>query len=199
VSVLIESIATVQRVNRRDAVRIIIAALAWASAAHAKDPITKTKEVTALPEPVVPVEIRGYSNYVLLPVTAPELNVKRVFIQSVSDRLNGRVIPLLYNWNSPENIIKDKQELGISLVIDKMKGVGGGARAMWGAFAGDSDMVAHVELTERPSGKTIARQMFYAGRKAWNMQAMATEYLVFDDLVSQVVTYLTDCYALRTE
>jgi hypothetical protein len=151
----------------------------------------------AEPSALQPIAIGGYRHYALLPVTAPDFKPPRGLIQNVSDRLLGRMLPLLNEWNDPEKSAAADSELAVVLVIDKWKGVSGGARAMWGALAGSSDMIAHVDLIERPSGKLIGRQSFVVDSKAtWSASGTVSDYLMYDYLVNEVVTYLSSCHAV---
>jgi len=161
--------------------RCVIVFVAWASV-HAAEP-----------NAVVPVPISGYRHYVVLPVTAPDFKPHRNLLRNVSDRLLGKTAPLLNEWNYAERAPTSDSELTIALVIDASKGVSGGARVMWGPLAGDSDIAAHVDLLERPGGKLIGRQAFFIAKKTG--LGTDAEYLLYDELINQVVAYLSSCYS----
>jgi hypothetical protein len=147
---------------------------------------------------LLPISIGGYGHYVLLPVTASEFKPHRGLLPSISDRLLGRMAPILNEWNYQEKSANVNTELAMALVIDKSKGVSGGARLMWGPLAGSSDIIAHVDLIERPSGKLLGRQVFFTAKNSsWSPAGGVSDYLMYDDLVNQVVLYLSSCYSVQ--
>ena len=167
----------------RTTLRCLVLFVAWASVRAAE------------PTEVTPIPIGGYRHYVLLPVTAPDFKPHRGLLQNVSDRLLGRMAPLLNQWNYSEQAAKTQNELAIALVLDQSSSISGGARVMWGPLAGGADIAAHVDLLERPTGKLIGRQTFDVVKKqSWGTNA---DYLLYDELVSQVVGYLADCHAIE--
>jgi hypothetical protein len=176
------------------ALQCLVLFAAWTSVHAAESAVAPNAAVS---KEVVVIPIGEYRHYVLLPVTATQLKPPRGLLQNVSDRLSGRMLPLLNEWNYSDKVAKVETELAVALVIDASTGVSGTARVMWGPLAGGSGVIAHVDLIERPSGKQAGRQEFFVARKT--SLGTDSEYLAYDDLVSQVVAYLRACYSMQRQ
>ena len=84
-----------------------------------------------------------------------------------------------------------ERTLQISPSITTINLVSVGARIWWGAMAGGSDIVMHVDYRDSSTGEIIANPDFWKGNNAWSggMSWGSTDNQIRDAVVAQIVGY----------
>jgi hypothetical protein len=84
-----------------------------------------------------------------------------------------------------------ERTLQISPSIEEIKLVSVGARVMWGAMAGGSDIVMKVTYRDSSTGEVIANPDFWKGNNAWAGGSSwgQADNQIRDAVVAQIVNY----------
>lgn len=85
-----------------------------------------------------------------------------VALVKIQENVDARMQSTLATWNSRDHGPAATRTLVIEPVIDEIKFISGGKRALAGAYAGSSAVILRAHLKDKETGAIIASPEFYA-------------------------------------
>lgn len=115
--------------------------------------------------------------------------------KKIQENVDLRLIPLIASWNRL-GAAKPARTLVIEPTITEIKFINGGVRFWTGAMAGSSMVVLDTRITEKETGRVIAKPEFYARAAAmagaWSVGGADNAMLV--RIANRLSDYLTVNY-----
>jgi len=173
----------------------LIAGCASDKAAKTESVAYKDRQYAAAPSKVKFSEFKGFE---LKPTTLPppEDNAGNRKNAQIIDGLleqglkglwpNLKVIPSGADFSK-----SDQRTLQIIPRIEHIRMVSVGSRIWFGAMAGGSDLVMHVDFQDSSTGEIIANPDFWKGNSAWSGGWGSKDNQIRDAAVAQIVGYST--------
>jgi hypothetical protein len=136
----------------------------------------KSTVVTTARNPAPAEKLAAFSRFELAPIVllAPYAGQEgnEAAKKKIQESVDARLVPLIASWNQV-GASKPARTLVIEPTITEIKFINGTARFWAGAMAGSSIVVIEARITEKETGRVIAKPEFYARAAAmagaWSM------------------------------
>ena len=173
---------------------LLVCSLLVPSASYATEKYLPSVEVNAPPK----VSLASYDRVEFAPVTmkAPFEGQKPNVAarERIQEAFSNRTAPFMAALNARQAKADPASTLLIEPSIEKIKFIGTGARIWAGAFAGSSQILMRMKISDKATGEIIAEPEFYQRANGWGgaYSMGRTDNDMLGRITDQMTTYLSE-------